>query len=36
MRLLIKPFTGEEIWNALESVGDLKAPAADGMPSIFL
>jgi len=32
---LMEPFTGEEIWNALESIGDLKAPSADGMPSIF-
>jgi len=33
---LIKPFSGEEVWNALQSIGDLKAPGADGMPSIFL
>jgi hypothetical protein len=33
---LIKPFTGEEILNALESIGDLKAPGADGIPSIFI
>ncbi|XP_021304035.1 uncharacterized protein LOC110430565 [Sorghum bicolor] len=26
---LMEPFTGEEIWNALESIGDLKAPGAD-------
>jgi len=32
---LMEPFTGEEIWKALESIGDLKAPGADGMPSIF-
>ena len=32
---LLEPFTGEEIWDALESIGDLKAPGADGMPSIF-
>ena len=31
----MEPFTGEEIWKALESIGDLKAPGADGMPSIF-
>jgi hypothetical protein len=31
----LQPFTGEEIWNSLESIGDLKAPGADGMPSIF-
>ena len=33
--VLLEPFTGEEIWDALESIGDLKAPGADGMPSIF-
>ena len=33
---LLAPFSGEEIWNALVSIGDLKAPGADGMPSIFL
>ena len=32
---LMMPFTGEEVWKALESIGDLKAPGADGMPSIF-
>ena len=32
---LLAPFSGEEIWNALVSIGDLKAPGADGMPSIF-
>jgi hypothetical protein len=32
---LLEPFTGEEVWNALESIDDLKAPGADGMPSIF-
>jgi hypothetical protein len=31
----LQPFTGEEIWNSLESIGDLKAPSADGIPSIF-
>jgi len=32
---LLAPFTGDEVWAALESIGDLKAPGADGMPSIF-
>jgi len=26
---LMMPFTGEEVWKALESIGDLKAPGAD-------
>lgn len=25
----------EEIWKALECISDLKAPGADGLPSIF-
>ena len=33
--LLLQPFTGDEIWSALHSIGDLKALGADGMPSIF-
>jgi len=32
---LLAPFSGEEIWNALVSIGDLKARGADGIPSIF-
>jgi hypothetical protein len=32
---LLSPFTGEDMWAALESIGDLKTPGADGMPSIF-
>jgi len=32
---LLLPFTGDEIWNALDNIGDLKAPGADGIPSIF-
>ena len=32
---LLAPFTGEEVWEALNGIGDLKAPGADGMPSIF-
>lgn len=32
---LLQPFTGDEIWTALDNIGDLKAPGADGMPSIF-
>jgi hypothetical protein len=33
--LLCKEFTGEEVVEALESIGDLKAPGPDGMHSIF-
>lgn len=29
------PFTCDEVWAALESIGDLKVPGPDGMPSIF-
>jgi hypothetical protein len=25
-KILLQPFTGDEIWNALDSIGDLKAP----------
>jgi hypothetical protein len=32
---LLAPFTGEEVWVTLDSIGDLKAPGAEGMPSIF-
>ena len=32
---LMEPFTGKEIWRALENIGNLKAPGADSMPSIF-
>jgi hypothetical protein len=32
---LLTPFTSEEVFVALESIGDLKAPGTDGMPSIF-
>ena len=32
---LMKPFTDEEIWTALDNIGDLKAPGADGYPAIF-
>ncbi|KAJ1295804.1 hypothetical protein BS78_01G250800 [Paspalum vaginatum] len=32
---LLAPFSGEEVWAALESIGDLKAPGPDGMLSIF-
>lgn len=33
--LLMAPFTGDEVWSALESIGDLKAPGADGIPAVF-
>ena len=29
------PFSKKEVIDALESIGDLKAPGPDGMPSIF-
>ena len=32
---LIKQFTREEVHQSLESIGDLKAPGADGMSAIF-
>jgi hypothetical protein len=32
---LVKEFTREEVRVALDSIGDLKAPGPDGMPSIF-
>ncbi|KAJ1266325.1 hypothetical protein BS78_08G142200 [Paspalum vaginatum] len=32
--MLMKTFT-EEVWNALQAIGDLKAPGPDGIPSIF-
>jgi len=32
---LLAPFSGEEVRTALETIGDLKAPGADGMPAIF-
>jgi hypothetical protein len=33
--LLCKEFKAEEVKEALESIGDLKAPGMDGMPSVF-
>ncbi|KAK1663577.1 hypothetical protein QYE76_051736 [Lolium multiflorum] len=33
--LLCKEFTAKEVVEALDSIGDLKAPGPDGMPSIF-
>ncbi|KAK1632760.1 hypothetical protein QYE76_007075 [Lolium multiflorum] len=33
--LLCKDFTAAEVKEALESIGDLKAPGVDGLPSIF-
>jgi hypothetical protein len=32
---LLTPFTGAEVWAALETIGDLKALGADGMLAIF-
>jgi hypothetical protein len=32
---LAKEFTEEEVKAALNSIGDLKAPGPDGMPSVF-
>jgi hypothetical protein len=33
--LLCKEFNAQEVKDALDSIGDLKAPGIDGMPSIF-
>ena len=33
--VLMKEFTEEEVKKALDSIGDLKAPGPDGMPSVF-
>jgi hypothetical protein len=32
---LNRPYTDQEVWEALDSIGDLKAPGPDGMPSVF-
>jgi hypothetical protein len=32
---LCSPFTEDEVVEALQSIGDLKAPGPDGMPAIF-
>jgi hypothetical protein len=32
---LLKEFTEREVKEALDSIGDLKAPGPDGMPSVF-
>uniref|UniRef100_A0A8R7JXL8 Reverse transcriptase domain-containing protein n=1 Tax=Triticum urartu TaxID=4572 RepID=A0A8R7JXL8_TRIUA len=32
---LIRPYSGEEVKKALESIGDLKAPGPNGMPAVF-
>ncbi|KAA3454784.1 reverse transcriptase [Gossypium australe] len=34
-RYLMKPYTQEEIWNALTSMGATKAPGEDSFPTIF-
>jgi hypothetical protein len=33
--MLMAPYSGDEVWKALESIGDLKAPGADGILAIF-
>lgn len=33
--MLLKPFSKEEVKLGLEAIGDLKAPGADGMTSLF-
>jgi hypothetical protein len=33
--VLLKPFSKEEVKLGLEAIGDLKAPGADGMTSLF-
>jgi hypothetical protein len=33
--MLCAPCTGEDVKQALDSIGDLKAPSLDGMPAIF-
>jgi len=32
---LTKPFNEEEVWEALQSIGDLNSPGPDGISSIF-
>jgi hypothetical protein len=32
---LIQEYNADEVKNALDSIGDMKAPGPDGMPSIF-
>lgn len=32
---LLEPFMGEDVWEALQEMGDLKATGADGIPVIF-
>jgi hypothetical protein len=33
--LLMAPYSGDEVWKALEGIGDLKASGADDIPAIF-
>jgi len=33
--MLLKPFSEEEVKAGLDAIGDLKAPGADGMTSLF-
>ena len=33
--MLIQPFSEKEVKEALDSIGDLKAPGPDGMPAVF-
>jgi len=34
--MLLKPFSEEEVKAGLDAIGDLKAPGADGMTSLFI
>lgn len=33
--MLTKAYTAEEVYTALQSIGDFKAPGLDGMPAVF-
>lgn len=33
--VLTASYSGDEVWKALETMRDLKAPGADGTPAIF-
>jgi hypothetical protein len=34
--MLMKEYSDEEIKQALDNMGDLKAPGVDGMPALFI